>query len=55
MGGEDKTFKLTKETVVMAGKGAVGKREDLKIDGAVVLRLSVDQKAANRIMVQAAE
>jgi RNA polymerase sigma factor (sigma-70 family) len=49
-GGEDKEFKLTKETVVLTEiYGVALNRTDLKTDKGVVLRLSIDQKAAARI------
>jgi hypothetical protein len=52
MGGEDKEFKLTKETVVLTGiNGVPLKPTDLRPDREVVLRLSIDQKAAARITV----
>jgi RNA polymerase sigma factor (sigma-70 family) len=51
-GGENKEFKLTKETVVLTEfNGVPLKRTDLKTDKEVVLRLSIDQKAAARITV----
>jgi RNA polymerase sigma factor (sigma-70 family) len=52
VGGEDKEFKLTKGTVVLTEMyGVPRKLTDLKVDREVVLRLSIDQKAAARITV----
>jgi RNA polymerase sigma factor (sigma-70 family) len=52
VGGEDKEFKLAKETVVLTEiNGAALKPTDLRADKRVVLRLSIDQKAAARITV----
>jgi hypothetical protein len=52
MGGEDKDFKVTKDTVVLSqGTGADLKLKDLKTDKDIILRLSIDQKAVNRITV----
>jgi hypothetical protein len=52
MGGDDKEFKLTKETVVVTEINGVSlKVADLRPDKEVVLRLSIDQKAAGRITV----
>jgi RNA polymerase sigma factor (sigma-70 family) len=52
MGGEDKEFKLTKETVVLTEiNGAALKLTDVRADKEVILRLSIDQKAAARITV----
>jgi hypothetical protein len=52
MGGEDKEFKLAKETVVLTEiNGAALKLTDVRLDKEVVLRLSIDQKAAARITV----
>jgi RNA polymerase sigma factor (sigma-70 family) len=52
MGGEDKEFKLTKETVVRTEiNGVPVKPTDLRGDKEVVLRLSIDQKTAARITV----
>jgi hypothetical protein len=52
VGGEDKEFKLTKETVVLTEiNGVPLKPTDLRADKGVVLRLSIDQKAAARITV----
>jgi len=49
-GGEDKEFKLTKETAVLTEiNGVPHKLTDLKVDKDVVLRLAIDQKAAVRI------
>jgi len=51
-GGEDKDFKFTKETEILTEiNGAALKLTDLKTDKEVVLRLSIDQKAAARITV----
>jgi hypothetical protein len=52
MGGEDKDFKLTKETVVLTEiNGVVIKLTDVRVDKEVILRLCIDQKAAARITV----
>ena len=52
MGGEDKDFRLTKETIVLTGiNGVPLKPADLRADREVILRLSIDQKAAARITV----
>jgi RNA polymerase sigma factor (sigma-70 family) len=52
VGGEDKEFKLTKETVVLTEiNGVPLKQTDLRVDREVVLRLSIDQKAAARVTV----
>jgi RNA polymerase sigma factor (sigma-70 family) len=52
MGGKDKKFKLTKETVVVTEiYGVPLKLTDLRADKGVVLRLSINQKAAARITV----
>jgi small nuclear ribonucleoprotein (snRNP)-like protein len=52
MGGEDKEFKLTKETVVLTEiNGAALKLTDVRTEKEVILRLSIDQKAATRITV----
>jgi RNA polymerase sigma factor (sigma-70 family) len=52
VGGEDKEFKLTKETVVLTEiNGVPRKQTDLQVDKEVVLRLSIDQKAAARVTV----
>jgi RNA polymerase sigma factor (sigma-70 family) len=52
VGGEDKEFKLTKETVVLTEiYGAALKLTDVRADKEVILRLSIDQKAAARITV----
>jgi RNA polymerase sigma factor (sigma-70 family) len=52
VGGEDKEFKLTKETVVLTEiNGAALKLTDVRADKEVILRLSIDQKAAARITV----
>jgi hypothetical protein len=52
VGGEDKDFKLTKETVVVTEINVAAlKPTDLRADKAVVLRLAIDQKAAARITV----
>jgi hypothetical protein len=49
-GGEDKDFKLTKETVVLTEiNGVALKLTDVRADKEVILRLSIDQKAATRI------
>jgi hypothetical protein len=53
IGGEDKEFKTTKDTVVVTEiYGARLQLSDLKADKEVVLRLSLDQKAAARITVR---
>jgi hypothetical protein len=52
VGGEDKEFKLSKETVVLTEiNGAALKVTDVRADKEVILRLSIDQKAAARITV----
>jgi hypothetical protein len=52
VGGEDKEFKLMKETVVLTEiYGAALKLKDVRVDKEVILRLSIDQKAATRITV----
>jgi RNA polymerase sigma factor (sigma-70 family) len=51
VGGEDKDFRLAKDTVVTESSGAPMKLADLKAETNVVLRLSLDQKAAARITV----
>jgi hypothetical protein len=52
MGGEDKEFKLTEETVVLTEiNGAALKLTDVRADKEVILRLCIDQKAATRITV----
>jgi hypothetical protein len=52
VGGEDKEFKLTKETVVLTEINAAPlKLTDVKTEKEVILRLSIDQKAATRITV----
>jgi RNA polymerase sigma factor (sigma-70 family) len=53
VGGEDKDFKLAKDTVLTESSGAPLKLADLKVETEVVLRLSLDQKAAARITVAA--
>jgi RNA polymerase sigma factor (sigma-70 family) len=53
VGGEDKDFKLAKDAVLTESSGAPLKLADLKVDTEVVLRLSLDQKAAARITVAA--
>jgi small nuclear ribonucleoprotein (snRNP)-like protein len=53
-GGEDKEFKLTRETVVLTEiNGVPLKLTDLRprVDKEVVLRLSIDQKAAARVTI----
>jgi RNA polymerase sigma factor (sigma-70 family) len=51
-GGENKEFKLTKKTVVVTQiNGVPLKQSDLRVNREVVLRLSIDQKAAARITV----
>ena len=45
VGGEDKDFKLAKDTVATESSGAPLKLADLKVDTEVILRLSLDQKA----------
>jgi hypothetical protein len=51
-GGEDREFRLTNETVVLTELNGVSlKRTDLRVDREVVLRLSLDQKAASRITI----
>jgi hypothetical protein len=50
VGGEDKEFQLTKATVVLTEiYGAARKLTDVRADREVILRLSIDQKAATRI------
>jgi RNA polymerase sigma factor (sigma-70 family) len=52
VGGEDKEFKLTKETVVLTEiNGVALKLTDVRAEKEVILRLSIDQKAATRITV----
>jgi RNA polymerase sigma factor (sigma-70 family) len=52
VGGEDRDFKLTKATAVLTEINSVPlKLTDLRVDKEVVLRLSIDQKAAARITV----
>jgi hypothetical protein len=52
MGGEDKEFKLTKGTVILTEiYGAALKLTDVRANKEVILRLSIDQKAAARITV----
>jgi RNA polymerase sigma factor (sigma-70 family) len=52
VGGEDKDFKLTKETVVLTEiAGAALKLTNVQTDKEVILRLSIDQKAVARITV----
>jgi RNA polymerase sigma factor (sigma-70 family) len=51
VGGEDKDFKLAKDTVVTGADHVPLKLADLKAETTVVLRLSLDQKAAARITV----
>jgi RNA polymerase sigma factor (sigma-70 family) len=52
VGGEDKEFKLTKETVVLTEiNGVPLKQTDLRAGREVVLRLAIDQKAAARVTV----
>jgi hypothetical protein len=52
VGGEDKEFKLTNETVVLTAiNGVPLKRADLTAEKEVGLRLSIDQTAAARITV----
>jgi hypothetical protein len=51
VGGEDRDFKLAKGTVVLDENGGPLKAADLKVETEVVLRLSIDQKAAARITV----
>jgi RNA polymerase sigma factor (sigma-70 family) len=51
-GGEDKEFKLTRATVVLTEiNGVPLKQTDLRVNKEVVLRLSIDQKAAARVTV----
>lgn len=51
-GGEDKEFRLTKDTAVVTEiNGVPLERKDLRVDREVVLRLAIDQKAASRITV----
>jgi hypothetical protein len=53
IGGEDKEFKTTKDTVVVTEiYGTPLQFSDLKADKEVVLRLSLDQKAAARITLR---
>jgi RNA polymerase sigma factor (sigma-70 family) len=50
--GEDKEFKTTKDTaIVTAMLGVARKLSDLRAEQEVVLRLSIDQKAAGRITI----
>jgi len=52
VGGEDKDFKLSKDTkVVTEINGAPLKLSDVRAEREVVLRLSIDQKAVGRITV----
>jgi hypothetical protein len=52
VGGEDKEFKLTKETLVLTEiNGAALKLTDVRAEKEVILRLSINQKAAARITV----
>jgi RNA polymerase sigma factor (sigma-70 family) len=52
VGGEDKEFKLTKDTVVLTEiNGAALKLTDVRAEKEVILRLSIDQKVAARITV----
>jgi Cu/Ag efflux protein CusF len=52
VGGEDKEFKLTKQTVVATEMKRVPvELKNLKVDTAVTLRLSLDQKAVVQILV----
>src|SRR5262249_47617698 len=52
MGGGEKKFKLTKATITLTeGNGVPLKLTDWRVDKEVVLRLSIDQKAAARITV----
>jgi hypothetical protein len=52
VGGEDKDFKLTKETVVLTEiNGAALKLTDVRAEKEVILRLFIHQKAAARITV----
>jgi RNA polymerase sigma factor (sigma-70 family) len=52
VGGEDKSFNLTKDTaVITAINGVPLKLADLRAEKEVVLRLSIDQKAAAKITV----
>ena len=52
VGGEDREFKLTKETAVLTEiNGAALKLKDVRLDKEVILRLSIDQKTAARITV----
>jgi hypothetical protein len=51
-GGEDKEFKLTKETVVRTEiNGVPLKQSDLRVNKDVILRQSIDQKSTARITV----
>lgn len=53
VGGEDKTFNVTKNTAVVTEiNGVPLKLDDVRVDKEVVLRLFVDQKAAAKIVVQ---
>jgi hypothetical protein len=53
IGGEDKDFKTTKDTIVVTEiYGTPLQLTDLKADKEVVLRLSLDQKSAARIIVR---
>jgi RNA polymerase sigma factor (sigma-70 family) len=52
VGGEDKEFKLTRNTVVRTGiNGALLKLTDIRAEKEVILRLSIDQKVAVWISV----
>ena len=52
VGGEDKTFKTTKDTaIVTAMYGVARKLSDLRAEQEVVLRLAIDQKSAGRITI----
>jgi hypothetical protein len=52
VGGEDRTFPLTRDTkVVTAIYGVALKLTDVQADKEVVVRLTLDQKAAGRITV----
>jgi hypothetical protein len=52
VGGEDKDFKLTKETAVVTEVyGAALKLSDVRTEKEVILRLAIDQQAATRITI----
>ncbi len=52
VGGEEKTFALTKKTaIVTEGLGVAREVSDLRAEREVILRLAIDQKAAARIII----